>query len=108
MTLVEFLDEITKGTSPKILSKMIKTLPVEDRKVAGSHFQGIKITKPKEPTQKESTKRYPKGQLIWSCGLGPFKYGMEMYEDGLLIHTEWINKAIFISGQNLKYYEINL
>ncbi len=103
MTLSDFLSAVDSGTDPKQLSKMLKSLPVEDRRAAGIRFQEAKANKPKvEQIEKKGWQ--PKGQLLWSLERGPMLFGMIMYEGELIIRHN--NGTLLISGDNLRFKEL--
>lgn len=104
MNLADFYNAIDSGTDLKALSKMLKKLPIKDRRVAGIRFQAIKTTTKPAPPQKK--KWQPKGNLLWSLARGPFGGGMVMYENGLIIRGSTYQPTILITGENFKVKEI--
>lgn len=104
MTLDDFLTAAASGVDLKLLSKMLKELPQEDRHVAGVHFQEIKLKRPTSVTV--PAKHWaPTGQFLWSLDVGPLGYGVTMYENELLIGVDR-RKSVLITGQNLAIKEI--
>jgi hypothetical protein len=104
MTLSDFLAAADDGTDPKLLSKMLKELPVEDRRTAGIRFQEAKAAKPKVVEQSVKKTWEPKGRLLWSMERGPTMYGMTMYEGELIIRHD--AGTLLVSGDNLKFKEL--
>ena len=104
MTLDDFIAAADSGTDLKVLSKMLKELPPEDRRTAGLRFLEAKAQKPKPVKQSEKRGWQPKGRLLWSLERGPTGHGMTMYEGELIISHD--TGSLLVSGDNLKFKEL--
>jgi len=105
MTLAEFLAAADAGTDLKVLGKMLKDLPVEDRRTAGMRFQEIKTQQIKPTASPPKRGWSPPGRCLWSLDRGPFGHGIEMYDGALLIRGE--TNAILVTGSNLRMKELS-
>ena len=104
MSLVDFINAYESGTDRKLLSSMIKTLPVEDRKEAGILFKTLEV-KPKPKS--ESKSEINLGELLSSYNVGPFGTGLDVYENGWVIPVKdrygYYSQKVIITGINLKF-----
>ncbi len=83
----------------------IKNLPPEERKAAGIRFQAMKDNLPVKEAVAPRVKP-DLGPELWSLNLGPFGYGMTMYENELHIGAVdkhgYPRRSVVITGTNLK------
>ena len=97
MLLIDFINAYEAGVDKKTLSKMIKTLPVEDRKEAGMLFK----TLGPEVKQIKAKIKDNLGPLLESYDIGPFGYGLYIYENRWRVPVG--RKEVIVTGTNLKF-----
>ncbi len=103
MLLVDFINAYKSGVDKKTLGKMIKMLPVEDRKEAGVLFKTLKL----KPKPEVKIKKINLGKLLESYDVGPFGGGLYIYEDGWRVPARdrygYYSHYVIITGTNLKF-----
>lgn len=109
ITLNDFLAAIDSGYDLKVLSKLLKELPSEDKKEAGLAFQKLKnsqVQKSKNSVNQSVNRKY--GKWLWSSGiiLGQDSYPIDVYENAIIIHSHWLGKAVLVTGTDLGIKEI--
>ena len=111
MILSDFLAAADSGIDLKVLSKMLKELPSEDRRAAGMRFQEARASQVKpvaEPPKSRGWKPTGKYLRSYSVCIGRTRHRVDVYDDALLLHTGWLGKGILITGTNLNIKETDV